>query len=194
MGETRSPELGKGENGFQLFWFKLFVFVILKPVWKWAGRGLVQKWGSHFSGGWPCTLLRISPSISFPEIQPCRLGLRLGIAGVSAPRLCWFVVQLGSSRQTWPTGYCRNLVHSKQLPQLVPKSLKRVGWLKCQVSNLGICPNVTPFFSTHSARSMRCRMMCKAAQPCLLPSLSAVWGWVLGLTRKFPQHSAFVCR
>lgn len=34
MGETRSTEFGKGENGFQLFWFKLFVFVILKPGWK----------------------------------------------------------------------------------------------------------------------------------------------------------------
>lgn len=43
MGETCSPEPGEGENDFQLVWFKLFVFVILKPVWKRAGRGLVQK-------------------------------------------------------------------------------------------------------------------------------------------------------
>lgn len=193
-GETCSPELGKGENGFQLFWFKLFVFVILKPVWKRAGRGLVQKWGSHIFRGWPSKLLRISPSISLPETQPCRLGLQLGIAGVQATHLAYLVVQLGSSRQTWPTGYCRNLARTSDFGSLLQSHWREWDGSSVRFVTSGICPNITPFSPTCPEWSARCKIMCKAAQPCLLPSLSAMWGWVLGLTRKFPQNSAFVCR
>lgn len=65
-------------------------------------------------------------------------------------------------------------------------SLLRSHWREWDGSSVrlvisGICPNVTPFSPTCPEWSARCKIMCKAAQPCLLPSLSAKWGWVLGL-------------
>lgn len=192
MGETCNPELGKGENGFQLFWFKLFVFVILKPMWKRAGRGLVQKWGSHFFGGWPCKLLRISPSISFTEtLSPAGLGCGWA-TGFKLHILAnwWFSWAAGGELGQQDTA-------GIWLPASNFSSLfRRRGWDGSSVRSVtsGTCSNATPFFSTCPAGSARCRIMCKAAQPCLLPSLSVLWGWVLGLTRKFPQHFAFVYR
>lgn len=193
MGETRSPELGKGENGFQLFWFKLFVFVILKPVWKQAGRGLVQKWGSHFFGGWPCKLLRISPSISFPEtLSPAGWGCGWALQGFRLHVLAswWFSwAAQGKLAQQDTAGICFTASNFHSLFQSHWRQ-----WDGSSVRSVtsGVYPNVTPFFSTCPAWSARWRIMCKAVQSCLLPSLSAVWGWVLGLARNFPQYS--VCR
>lgn len=174
MGETRSPELRKGENGFQLFWFKLFVFVILKPVWKRAGRGLVQKWGSHFFGVWPCELLRISASISFPETRSpagwgwALRGLRLHIS------VCWpfSSAALGKLGQQDTTGTC---FAASNFHRLIQSHWSRWDGSSVRSVTSGIYPNVTLFFFFSSPMSRRIRY--KAAQPYLLPSLSALWRW-----------------
>lgn len=180
MGETCNPELGKGENGFQLFWFKLFVFVILKPMWKQAGRGLVQKWGSHFFGGWPCKLLRISPSISFTEtLSPAGLGCGWA-TGFKLQILAnwWFSWAAGGELGQQDTA-------GIWLPASNFSSLfRRRDWDGSSIRSVtsGTSPNVTPFFSTHVLRDQQDAGSCvrqpsPASCPLCLSSEAESWDW-----------------
>jgi len=195
MGETRSPGLRKGENVSQLFSFKLFVFVILKPVWKQAGRGLAQKWGSHFFGVWTCELLRISASVSFPE-APGPVGCGWALQGLelcgSAGCLCGWVAPGKLDQQdaqgTWfaADSFCG----------LIWSHCSRWDGSSVRSVTSGIYPNVTPV-SPPAPMSGMTRELWDQVQgsPALTPALRVhlLRVGVLGLTRKLPQHPVPLC-